>query len=103
MSFARFLAAGAILSLVLHGTGAAFFAKDPNEISIAASEGGGVSVIGSIEDLVAYRMEHDSLILKREDTFLNTRFGEYRLRAYQQTTNDQVHLALRHYPEAPVF
>ena len=53
MSFARFLAAGAILSLVLHGTGAAFFAKDPNEISIAASEGGGVSVIGSIEDLVA--------------------------------------------------
>lgn len=53
MSFARFLAAGAILSLVLHGTGAAFFAKDPDEVSIAASEGGGVSVIGSIEDLVA--------------------------------------------------
>ena len=53
----------------------------------------GVKIV-SIEDLVAYRMEHDSLILKREDTFLNTRFGEYRLRAYQQTTNDQVHLAL---------
>ncbi len=50
--------------------------------------------IVSIEDLVAYRMEHDSLIIKREDTYLNTRFGEFRLRAYQQTTNDQVHLAL---------
>ena len=50
--------------------------------------------IVSIEDLVAYRMEHDSLIIKREDTFLNARFGEFRLRAYQQTTNDQVHLAL---------
>ncbi|MEC8599809.1 MAG: 3,4-dihydroxy-2-butanone-4-phosphate synthase [Bacteroidota bacterium] len=50
--------------------------------------------IVSIEDLVAYRMEHDSLIIKREDIFLNTRFGEYRLRAYQQTTNDQIHLAL---------
>ena len=50
--------------------------------------------IVSIEDLVAYRMEHDSLIVRREDTFLNTRFGKYRLRAYQQTTNDQVHLAL---------
>ena len=50
--------------------------------------------IVSIEDLVAYRMEHDSLIIKREDTFLKTRFGEFRLRAYQQTTNDQVHLAL---------
>lgn len=48
----------------------------------------------SIEDLVAYRMKHDSLIVKREDFMLTTRFGEYRLRAYQQTTNDQIHLAL---------
>lgn len=48
----------------------------------------------SIEDLVAYRMQHDSLIEKSEDFELNTRFGKYRLRAYHQTTNDQVHLAL---------
>ena len=48
----------------------------------------------SIEDLVAYRMQHDSLILKREDTEIMTRFGEFRLRAFQQTTNNQVHLAL---------
>ncbi|HZH69006.1 MAG TPA: 3,4-dihydroxy-2-butanone-4-phosphate synthase [Flavobacteriaceae bacterium] len=48
----------------------------------------------SIEDLVAYRMEHDSLIEKKEDFTINTKFGEYRLRAYRQTTNDQVHLAL---------
>ncbi len=48
----------------------------------------------SIEDLVAYRMKHDSLIEKKEDFMLRTRFGEYRLRAYQQTTNDQMHLAL---------
>lgn len=48
----------------------------------------------SIEDLVAYRMKHDSLIVKKEDFLLKTRFGEYRLRAYQQTTNDQIHLAL---------
>jgi len=44
----------------------------------------------SIEDLVAYRMQHDSLILKREDTEIMTRFGEFRLRAFQQTTNNQV-------------
>ena len=51
--------------------------------------------IVSIEDLVAYRMEHDSLIEKKEDYTILTRFGEsYRLRAYQQTTNDQVHIAL---------
>lgn len=48
----------------------------------------------SIEDLVAYRMLHDSLIEKVEDFNLTTRFGEFRLRAYKQTTNNQVHIAL---------
>jgi 3,4-dihydroxy 2-butanone 4-phosphate synthase/GTP cyclohydrolase II len=50
--------------------------------------------IVSIEDLVAYRMEHDSLIEKKEDFEIETRFGKFRLRAYQQTTNDQIHIAL---------
>jgi len=48
----------------------------------------------SIESLVAYRMEHDSLIEKKEDFDITTRFGEYRLRAYKQTTNNRVHIAL---------
>ena len=50
--------------------------------------------IVSIEDLVAYRMEHDSLIEKKEDFEIQTRFGEFRVRAYEQTTNKQVHIAL---------
>ncbi len=50
--------------------------------------------IVSIEDLVAYRMEHDSLIEKKEDFTIQTRFGAFRLRAYKQTTNNQIHLAL---------
>ncbi|CAM4388230.1 3,4-dihydroxy-2-butanone-4-phosphate synthase [Zobellia nedashkovskayae] len=50
--------------------------------------------IVSIEDLVAYRMEHDSLIAKKEDFDIETRFGKFRLRAYQQTTNNHVHVAL---------
>ncbi|MBC8768096.1 3,4-dihydroxy-2-butanone-4-phosphate synthase [Arenibacter sp. BSSL-BM3] len=50
--------------------------------------------IVSIEALIAYRMEHDSLIRKKEDFNIVTRFGEFRLRAYQQTTNNQVHIAL---------
>ncbi len=50
--------------------------------------------IVSIEDLVAYRMEHDSLIDKKEDFEITTRFGTFRLRAYQQTTNNHVHIAL---------
>ncbi len=48
----------------------------------------------SIEDLVAYRMQHDSLIQKKEDFEIVTRFGKYRLRAYLQTTNNQIHIAL---------
>jgi len=48
----------------------------------------------SIEDLVAYRMQHDSLIIKKEDFEVETRFGTFRLRAYQQTTNKQIHIAL---------
>jgi 3,4-dihydroxy 2-butanone 4-phosphate synthase/GTP cyclohydrolase II len=48
----------------------------------------------SIEDLVAYRMQHDSLIKKKEDFEIETRFGKFRLRAYEQTTNKQVHIAL---------
>src|SRR5690606_7460386 len=50
--------------------------------------------IVSIEDLVAYRMQHDSLIEKKEDFDIQTRFGTFRLRAYKQTTNNQVHIAL---------
>lgn len=48
----------------------------------------------SIEDLVAYRMQHDSLIKKKEDFEIKTRFGNFRLRAYLQVTNKQVHIAL---------
>ena len=48
----------------------------------------------SIEDLVAYRMQHDSLIQKKEDFEIETRFGTFRLRAYLQTTNKQVHIAI---------
>ncbi|MFI0429259.1 3,4-dihydroxy-2-butanone-4-phosphate synthase [Mariniflexile sp. HMF6888] len=50
--------------------------------------------IVSIEDLVAYRMQHDSLIEKKEDFEIETRFGSFRLRAYKQTTNNQIHIAL---------
>jgi 3,4-dihydroxy 2-butanone 4-phosphate synthase/GTP cyclohydrolase II len=50
--------------------------------------------IVSIEDLVAYRMQHDSLIEKKEDFQIETRFGSFRLRAYKQTTNNQIHISL---------
>tara|TARA_B100000780_G_scaffold52992_1_gene32908 strand:- start:896 stop:2032 length:1137 start_codon:yes stop_codon:yes gene_type:complete len=50
--------------------------------------------IVSIEDLVSYRMQHDSLIVKKSDNEIKTRYGTFRMRAYEQTTNGNVHLAL---------
>ncbi len=48
----------------------------------------------TIEDLIAYRMQHDSLIVKKEETTIKTAYGEYKLHAFQQTNNQQVHIAL---------
>ena len=50
--------------------------------------------IVSIEDLVAYRMKHDSLISKIDSFVLNTKYGEFNLHAFQQNNNKQIHLAL---------
>ncbi|MDP3352265.1 MAG: 3,4-dihydroxy-2-butanone-4-phosphate synthase [Flavobacteriaceae bacterium] len=49
----------------------------------------------SIEDLVSYRMQHDSLIKKIEDFEVDTRFGKFQLIAYKQNTNKLVHIALK--------
>ena len=48
----------------------------------------------SIEDLVSYRMKHDSLIEREEEFELKTRFGKFTLTAYRQTTNNNIHIAL---------
>lgn len=53
MNFRRLLLAGFLASVLAHGAGSAIFAENPDDVQIAASKGGGVSVIGSIEDLVA--------------------------------------------------
>lgn len=48
----------------------------------------------SIEALVAYRMKNDTLISKEVEVDLPGEFGNFKLIAYKQTTNEQVHLAL---------
>jgi 3,4-dihydroxy 2-butanone 4-phosphate synthase/GTP cyclohydrolase II len=48
----------------------------------------------SIEDLVAYRMEHDSLIEKLVEVHMPTKWGEFQLIAFKQTTTGDEHLAL---------
>lgn len=48
----------------------------------------------SIEDLVAYRMRTERLVEREVDVELPTRFGDFKLVAYRQTTTGDEHLAL---------
>jgi len=50
--------------------------------------------IVSIEDLVAYRMREESLVELREEFPLQTEYGTFSIKAFEQTTNGQIHLAL---------
>ncbi len=60
----------------------------------------------SIEDLVAYRMQNESLVVEKVAFDLPTPFGTFQLRAFEQTTNQQVHISLsmgEWKPEEPVL
>ncbi|MCF8464586.1 MAG: bifunctional 3,4-dihydroxy-2-butanone-4-phosphate synthase/GTP cyclohydrolase II [Flavobacteriales bacterium] len=48
----------------------------------------------SIKDLIAYRVKHESLIERQVRVNMPTEWGDFKLVAYNQTTNDQTHLAL---------
>jgi 3,4-dihydroxy 2-butanone 4-phosphate synthase / GTP cyclohydrolase II len=48
----------------------------------------------SIEDLISYRLQTESLIEKEVNIQLPTTWGNFNLHAYRQITNDQPHLAL---------
>ena len=48
----------------------------------------------SIKDLIAYRIEKESLIEKVTDVNMPTEFGSFKLAAYKQTSTGDVHMAL---------
>jgi len=50
--------------------------------------------IVSIEDLIAYRIAHDTLIHRTGQRQIETTFGSFELRTYRQTTSDREHFAL---------
>jgi 3,4-dihydroxy 2-butanone 4-phosphate synthase/GTP cyclohydrolase II len=50
--------------------------------------------IVTIEDLIEYRLKHESLVEALVDIDLPTERGSFQLHAFKQTTNDQDHLAL---------
>ena len=51
-------------------------------------------VMITIADLIRYRMEHERLIQRRASPELPTRFGEFRIHAFSNEVDGQVHLAL---------
>jgi 3,4-dihydroxy 2-butanone 4-phosphate synthase/GTP cyclohydrolase II len=85
---ARFQPAGVIVEIMNEdGT----MARLPQLIEVAKKFN---LKIVSIEDLVSFRMQHDSLIVKKADHEIQTRYGSFRMRAYEQTTNGKIHLSL---------
>jgi 3,4-dihydroxy 2-butanone 4-phosphate synthase/GTP cyclohydrolase II len=50
--------------------------------------------IVSIEDLIAYRLQKDSIIERSMEVELPTHYGNFKLVAYRQKTNDAEHFAL---------
>ncbi|MBL7812621.1 MAG: bifunctional 3,4-dihydroxy-2-butanone-4-phosphate synthase/GTP cyclohydrolase II [Bacteroidetes bacterium] len=48
----------------------------------------------SIEDLIRYRLQHESLIRREISVEMPTKWGDFDLIAYRQTNNGQEHLAL---------
>lgn len=52
-------------------------------------------VITSIEKLIAYRLQTESLIRREQEVNLPTRWGDFRLIAYTQLNNNATHLVLK--------
>jgi len=48
----------------------------------------------TIKDLIEYRITHESLIKEEALVQLPTKFGDFKMKAFKQTTNNQLHLAI---------
>lgn len=49
----------------------------------------------SIQDLIAYRLQYDSLIERIDEFPVKTVYGDFQLISYKQTTNNQIHFVLK--------
>ena len=48
----------------------------------------------TIKDLIKYRLQNESLITEEVDVNLPTEFGNFKMKAFKQITNEQIHLAI---------
>lgn len=86
---AGFQAAG-ILVEILNEDGS--MARLPDLVKIA--ERFDLKII-TIEDLIAYRLQNDTLIRRIESFPIETAYGPFEMIAYKQTTNNQLHFVLK--------
>ena len=66
-------------------------ARVPDLLEIA--EQFGMRII-TIQDLIAYRMRHERLVKRQVEVDMPTRFGDFRLVAYEERLTGDIHLAL---------
>lgn len=50
--------------------------------------------MGTIEDLICYRVHNEKTVERVHEQAINTEFGEFQLVAYQELAQQKVHLAL---------
>lgn len=62
------------------------------ELEIFAAEHG--LKIGTIADLIRYRLENESTVQRAGESVMPTEFGDFRVVAYHDDIDDKVHLAL---------
>ncbi len=48
----------------------------------------------TIKDLIEYRIKNETLISEEVEVDLPTEYGNFKMKAFKQTTNDQLHLAI---------
>ncbi|MGI6321170.1 MAG: bifunctional 3,4-dihydroxy-2-butanone-4-phosphate synthase/GTP cyclohydrolase II [Bacteroidales bacterium] len=48
----------------------------------------------SIKDMIAYRLEKESLVVEEETVDMPTEYGHFKLKAFRQIDNDLIHMAL---------
>jgi 3,4-dihydroxy 2-butanone 4-phosphate synthase/GTP cyclohydrolase II len=84
------LAPAGVLVEILNEDGT--MARLPNLVKIAAKHD--LKLI-TIKDLVRYRMDNERIIEEEVRVNMPTKYGDFELIAYKQTTTDEVHLALK--------
>ncbi len=83
------LRGGAVLSELMHDDGTMM--RLPDLLKFKKEHG---LKMCAIRDLIAYRRQREKLVVREQEIFLPTEYGDFQLFLYRTTLDDQQHLAL---------